>query len=214
MSKLGRILGVRSWSGHRAGNGGDAAPPKRYGHEDFLFKNGEFMVILRPADPARKLAWLDKIPVGTPHEIAQPLFQEALDEQPHRFIGYASRRGAILNSDGEEIEAAFQPGDSFSGGPHFQPPAFMLTGKIHEEIWDGDTVVVLPRPDLRCDSCTGVVTKSRYEDRRGAIVLRAGGPPEVDCHLPTLNRIITGDPNIDYRTQTKGDASAPSDGKV
>ncbi len=78
----------------------------------------------------------------------------------------------------------------------------MVSGRFHEEIWDGRKVLVLPRPDLKADSNTGIVLESPDATEKASIVLRPGGSAEIDCHIPTLNRIWTGDPNKDYRTMT------------
>jgi hypothetical protein len=169
----------------------------------FLFKDGMVMVILRPENVDRKLAGVAAIKDGTPHEIAQPAFDELLREQPHQFIGYAAKgRPDILDKYGETIDT-LRPGDSFVGcnldAKMFEPPLFMRTGISHYEVWDGLTVLVLPRPDLKLDSNTGIVVESTNPADRGSIVLR-GGATKVDCHIPTLNRIWTGDANVDYRT--------------
>ena len=169
----------------------------------FAWKDGEIMVVLRPENQAKKLEGLNAIPVGTPHVTAQAMFQALLDDQPHRFIGYAGKKGNILDKWGMEKEPTFHPGDSFvgMGSGVFEPPVFMQTRKFHKETWDGNTVLVLPRPDLKGDSNTGIVLSG---SNAGSIVLR-GGSAECDCHIPTLNRIWTGDPE---RHWTKGPENA------
>ncbi len=172
--------------------------------ERFLIKAGHVMAILRPEDPERKLKGLERIPDGTPHEIAQPIFDELLSEQPHQFIGYAARSGvkgipagAILDKWGHPIDT-MKPGDSFVGcgtGTPLEPPAFQTTGHFHMETWDGVKVMVLPTPDLKMDSNTGIVMEGTG---RGGLALR-GGITEPDCHIPTLNRIWTGDPEIYWK---------------
>lgn len=173
--------------------------------DQFVFKEGRPMAILRPSDLGKKLAGLAKIPTGTPHEIAKPMLDQLLEEQPHQFVGYATKSGKIVNCAGKVI-SSLQPGDSFIGvdpdNQLLQLPDFMTTGVHHLEIWDGRTVVVLPRPNLKVDSNTGIIVSPSDASERGAIMLR-GGQIEIDCHIPTLNRIITGDPNIDYRTVDK-----------
>ena len=177
------------------------------GPEDYVFAGGYVTVILRPRDPQRKLDELDKIKPGTPHEVAKRMMDSLLWEQDHRFVGYASRDGKILDRRGRVL-GDLQPGDSFAGGPHFRPPDFMLSGKYHTEQWGADTVFVLPRPDLKADSNTGIVMESDDLSRRGSIVTR-GGITEPDCHIPSLNRIITGDPDIHWRTPQRANAENP-----
>ena len=182
----------------------------------FLFKEGRPLAVLRPEDPARKLESVNKIEVGTPHEIAQPMFDAILNEQPHLFVGYLAKiredgsgSGEILDKWGSVVDS-IKPGDSFVGcgpGTPLEPPAFMLTGISHTEMWDGRFVLVLPRPDLKIDSNTGIIMASDTEGERGGIAIRGGCGTEVDCHIPTLNRIITGDPNKDYRTYKHEDKS-------
>lgn len=166
----------------------------------FLFKGGSVMAILRPRDVALKLAGVAKIKEGTPHEIAAPMFDALLDEQEHLFVGYAAKgKPDILDKWGNKV-GDLLPGDSFVGlGNLLEPPMFMRTGVMHQEIWEGRKVLVLPRPDLKLDSNTGIVMDAPDPADKGSIVLR-GGATEVDCHIPTLNRIWCGDPNIDYRT--------------
>ena len=167
----------------------------------FLFKDGRVMAILRPEDAALKIAQFEQIK----NNITPAEFDAMLNEQPHQFIGYAAKGSPkILDGFGKPIDE-LKPGDSFVGCGHgtpFEPPAFMRTGKMHVELWGEDEVVVMPTPDLDGDSNTGVVVKSPKEENRGAVVLR-GGTKEVDCHLPTLNRIITGDPERHYTRPPK-----------
>lgn len=170
----------------------------------FLFKEGRVMAILRPKDPELKLASVARIKIGTPHEQAQPMFDELLNEQPHLFVGYAARgTGNILDAYGDVIDV-IKPGDSFVGcgtGTQLTPPMFMRTGKFHHETWDGRVVVVLPDAELKADSNVGIVTGPPDSPDRGAVILR-GGAKEVNCHIPTLNWMITGDKNKDYRSAT------------
>jgi hypothetical protein len=169
--------------------------------QDFVFDNGKLTIVMRPKDQALKLRTMSRLTEGMPHQTAKPIFDQSLNDQPHQFVGYLSKSGKILDKFGEEKDSV-QPADSLCGLPDdWEPPAFMTTGKCHEENWDGDTVLVLPRPDLRADSNTGIITKSPDPTRLGAIALR-GGAKDVDCHLPVLNKIVTGDPNRDYREVT------------
>ena len=165
----------------------------------FLFRNGHPVVVLRPKDAAVKMAAINLIPDGTPHEIAAKAFDEALNSQPHQFVGYAGRgaQGSILDKWGKKV-GDIMAGDSLCGGPQFEPPMFMQSGHFHKEVWDGRTVMVLPRPDLKADSNTGIVLECSDPSERAAIVIRPGGGTEVDCHLPTINRLITGDPERHY----------------
>ncbi len=163
----------------------------------FLFKNGKVMAILRPADVALKMAHTKRLENGT---MSPAEFDAMLSKQDHQFVGYAAKGSPkILDGYGRPIDE-LKVGDSFVGCGHgtpFAPPMFMQTGKYHAEVWDGETVVVLPTPDLKGDSNTGIVVKSEKPENRGAIALR-GGITEPDCHLPSLNRIITGDPERHY----------------
>jgi len=173
--------------------------PTSYGGAGmFVFKGGEPMRVLRPEDAAVKLAAVNLIPEGTPHKISAEAFDRALSDQPHQFIGFAGKDGSILDKFGKVIDTV-KPGDSFVGGKQFELHAFMTTGRFHEEQWDEHTVVVMPKPDLKSDSNTGVVVKSPDSSLLGAIFMRGGSTGEVDCHIPSLNRIITGDPKKDYR---------------
>lgn len=170
----------------------------------FVFKGGEPMRVLRPEDAALKMATagFPEAMAANPGSTDVPLdaeaFDRALSEQPHQFIGFAGKDGSILDKFGKVIDTV-KPGDSFVGGKQFELPAFMTTGRFHEEQWDEHTVVVLPKPDLKSDSNTGVVVKSPDSSLLGSVLLRAGSTGEVDCHIPSLNRIITGDPKKDYR---------------
>jgi hypothetical protein len=101
-------------------------------NESFLFKNGTPVAILRPKDPERKLAGVAKIKDGTPHGIADRMFNELLGEQPHLFVGYAGRGGEILDAHGKPIDT-LKPGDSFVGcgdGSGLAPPAFMRKTRV------------------------------------------------------------------------------------
>lgn len=175
--------------------------------DQFLFKNGNPMAILRPRpeDVAEKLRLFDEIPATLPYEVHQAHITEILcDKIPHQFIGYALRDQRIVDCSGKPV-GSIQAGDSFvSPSNQLQLPDFMVTGKMHDEIWDGRRVLVLPRPDLQADSNTGIVLESPDQTERASIVLR-GGAPEVDCHIPTLNRIWSGDPERDYRSVTAAD---------
>ena len=178
--------------------------PPLYGPDLFVFKDGEPMRVLRPEDAARKMATagFTEAMAANPGSADVPLDAEAFDrslsEQPHQFVGFAAKDGSILDRFGRVV-GKVQPGDSFVGGAHFEVPAFMTTGHFHEEQWGAYTVLVIPRPDLKVDSNTGVVMKSPDASLLGAVVLRPGATGEPDCHLPSLNRIITGDPNKNYR---------------
>jgi len=64
----------------------------------------------------------------------------------------------------------------------------------------GERVLMpLPTPDLKRESNTALVMESPYPNERGAIVC-LNGITEIDCHVPTLNYLITGDSTKDYRT--------------
>ncbi len=164
----------------------------------FLFRNGHVMAVLRPESAAVKLAQLESLKDG---KMTEAQFDALLNDQPHQFIGYALRtqpngNGKMNIGDGwgKAIDEV-QPGDSFVACGHgtpLEPPKFMQTGVCHVELWDDEEVVVMPTPDLKGDSNTGVVIRSK-NGHNGAIVTRAG-ITEPDCHLPTLNKIITGDP--------------------
>jgi hypothetical protein len=170
----------------------------------FAFKNGGPLVVLRPENPEKAIAMIPK--QGTPSAAAQAAFDKLLNEQPHQFIGYVSKKGAILDKWGREIEAHMKPGDSMVDcSSQFEPPMFMQSGKFHTEMWDGRKVLVLPRPDLKADSNTGIVLESPVAEDRAAIAIRPGCGTEVDCHLPTLNRIITGDPKRHYKNGPAND---------
>lgn len=205
MSRIGRILGNGGFLGEKKPDRKPTEPKSFGGAELFVFKGGEPMRILRPKDAAVKLATIEAAPDGTPHAVASELFDRALNEQPHQFVGFAGKDGNVLDKFGRVV-GPMLPGDSFVGGSQFELPAFMTTGTFHEEKWDVHTVVVLPKPDLKSDSNTGVVVKSPDSSLLGAIILRPGSTGEVDCHVPSLNRIITGDPNKDYR----GGGEAPA----
>ncbi len=168
----------------------------------FVFRDGFPMVVLRPADAEKKVAAVKVITEGMPHKEASRLLDEALNDQPHQFIGYLSKSkaGDIVDAWGR-VKFNVQPGDSFCSGPEFAPPMFMRTGHFHKEVWDGRTVLVLPNPALTVDSNTGIVLESCDPAERAAILLR-GGVTEIDCHIPTLNRLMTGDPNKDWREST------------
>jgi hypothetical protein len=178
----------------------------------FAFKNGKPVAIVRPEDPAYILAHLPA--EGTPHEEAKQIFDSLLYDHPHRFIGYASKKGAILDKWGREKEAHFQPGDAMIWRDDFELPMFMQSGHFHKEVWDGRTVMVLPRHDLKADSNTGIVLESPKPEERASIVMRPGcGLSEPDCHLPTLNRLWTGDPERHWKNgpepQTANAPTAP-----
>jgi hypothetical protein len=153
------------------------------------------MRVLRPADVALKMATATAKRDGA---IDAEAFDRSLSEQDHQFVGFAAKDGSILDRFGKVV-GTLQPGDSFVSGPQFSLPAFMATGTFHEETWAEHTVVVMPRPDLQADSNTGVVVKSSDPSLLGAVILRPGSTGEVDCHIPSLNRIITGDPAKDWR---------------
>jgi len=197
MSKMGRMfnrLHERGW-----GRGAPVGPT--YGPELFAFKNGEPLRVLRPEDAARKMATAGLTEASIGYHGPPPdteAMDRALNEQPHQFIGFAAKDGKILDRFGRVIDAV-RAGDSFVSGPQFSLPAFMTTGKFHEETWGEHNVVVLPRPDLKADSNTGVVVKSKDRSLLGAVILRPGSTGEVDCHIPSLNRIVTGDPAKDWR---------------
>lgn len=173
MSKMGRILGNRGGWGH-----GKATAPT-YGPDSFVFKNGEPMRILRPRDAAAKVAGMAELHDGMPKAEADALFDRLLSEQEHQFVGFASKDGSILDRFGKVV-GKLEPGDSFVGGSQFSLPAFMTTGKFHDETWGEHTVMVLPRPDLKADSNTGVVVKSADRSLLGAVILRPGSTGEVD----------------------------------
>ena len=180
-----------------------------YGPESFVFKRGEPMRVLRPEDAALKMATagvregaLGGGEVSPEDGFDAEAFDRALSEQPHQFIGFAGKDGSVLDRFGKVVDK-LKPGDSFVGGEQFPLPAFMTTGSFHKEQWGDHEVLVMPRPDLKADSNTGVVTKSPDSSLLGAVVLRPGATGEVDCHLPSLNRIITGDPDKDYRGTPK-----------
>jgi len=178
---------------------------------DFLFKNGNPMAILRPAvaDVAPKIRAFEKIPAGLPAEPYQAYCNEILDRFPHRFIGYALKDGRIVNCAGKPIDHV-EPGDSFVNPSNaLQLPDFMVTGRMHDEIWDGRRVLVLPRPDLKADSNTGIVLESPDPTEKASIVLR-GGATEIDCHIPSLNHIWTGDRNVDWRTKGSAASTEPN----
>ncbi len=94
----------------------------------FIFDGVMPLVILRPENVELKLASIAKIELGTPHEIAKPLFDTILNEQPHLFVGYASSSDDILDADGKTI-GKLQPGDSFASSDEFAPPMFMRKKK-------------------------------------------------------------------------------------
>lgn len=159
----------------------------------FAFRDGTPLAILRPADAERTMRGLDAIAEGTPHEIAKPAMDALLTEQPHKFVGYLSRKGEVLDEWGRIIGQP-EPGDSLCGcgpGMELAPPMFMRTGTFHKEVWDGRTVVVLPRPDLSMDSSTGIIVAAPDQKDLGSVALR-GGIKEPDCHIPTLNWMLTG----------------------
>lgn len=204
MSKVGRILG-------NGGYFGKTKPPRLsservvvHGPESFVFKNGEPMRVLRPEDAAVKLATAGLRSGAVPGSLSledqldAEAFDLSLSEQPHQLVGFAGKDGSILDRFGRVV-GTLQPGDSFVSGEQFPLPAFMTTGAFHKEQWGDHTVLVLPRPDLKADSNTGIVTKSADRSLLGAIVMRPGSTGEVDCHIPSLNQIITGEPNKDYR---------------
>jgi len=164
----------------------------------FGFKNGRPVAILRPRDVALKMKTADRA-VGLTKEKADAIWNEALSEQDHEFVGYLGKDGGILDKWGRKVDE-LRIGDSMVGcgqGTPLEPPAFMMGGKFHQEVWHGRKVFVLPNPELTHDSNTGIVMESPDPAERGAIVTR-NGVSEVDCHIPSLNRIITGDPDIHY----------------
>ncbi len=126
--------------------------------ELFAFKNGKPVAVARPEDPAYILANMPK--VGTPHEEAKEILDRLMYDHPHRFIGYASKKGTILDKWGREKEPHFQAGDSLIWRDDMELPMFMQSGKFHHEMWDGRKVLVLPRTDLKADSNTGLVLES------------------------------------------------------
>ncbi len=90
------------------------------------------MAILRPDDPERKLAGIAAIQPGLSHEEAEVVLNGLLNEQPHTFIGYASREcGRILNEYGKII-GFLRGGDSFvgcGGDTLLAPPMFQRERK-------------------------------------------------------------------------------------
>lgn len=161
----------------------------------FTFGNTGPLVVLRPKDAAVKMAMMPA--EGTPHLEAAKAFDDALNAQPHQFFGYAGKNGDVLDKWGRKV-GELKAGDSIVSAPEFEPPMFMQSGHFHKEVWGSRTVMVLPRPDLKADSNTGIVLESSDPSERAAVVTR-GGVTEPDCHMPTLNRIMTGDSEKDYR---------------
>ena len=174
--------------------------------DQYLFKGGDPMAILRPRpeDVAEKIKLFSEIPSELPAEAYQAYVGEIMDKFAHQFIGYALKDGRIVDCSGKPISNV-QPGDSFvhpESKDHkswLRLPDFMTTGRMHTEMWNNRKVLVLPRPDLKADSNTGIVLESPDPADKASIMIRAGAT-EVDCHLPTLNRIWTGDPEKDWRT--------------
>ena len=176
--------------------------------ELFAFKDGKPVAVARPEDPAYILANMPK--VGTPHEEAKEILDRLMYDHPHRFIGYASKKGAILDKWGREKEPHFQAGDSLIWRDDMELPMFMQSGRFHHEMWDGRKVLVLPRTDLKADSNTGLVLESPDPTERASIVMRPGcGLLEPDCHLQTLNRLWTGDPDRHWKNGPYPEAVKP-----
>jgi hypothetical protein len=163
----------------------------------FAFRDGGPLVVLRPKDAAVKMAMMPK--EGTPSAEAAEEFDKALNDHPHQFAGYAGKNGDLLDKWGNKV-SELQPGDSLVSGPQFEPPMFMQSGHFHKEVWEGRTVLVLPRPDLKADSNTGIILESPDPKERSGIMMR-GGAKEIDCHRPSLNLILTGDPNKEFSAQ-------------
>ena len=174
--------------------------------DQYLFKNGDPMAILRPRseDVDEKIRLFSAIPEGLPAEAYQAYVGEIMDKFVHQFMGYALRDGRIVDCSGKPI-GNVQPGDSLvhpESKDHkswLRLPDFMTTGRMHTEMWNDRKVLVLPRPDLKADSNTGIVLESPDPADKASIMIRPGGT-EVDCHIPTLNKIWTGDPEQDWRT--------------
>lgn len=83
-----------------------------------LVKDGKRMGIIRPDSPAFALALVDDIPDGTPHEIAQTLFESMLHAQPYTLMGFAAdRQPYILNADGK-VMGRVKEGDSYVDYDH------------------------------------------------------------------------------------------------
>jgi len=161
--------------------------------EVFAFKGGTPLAVLRPENPALTLEGLAKVPDGTPHEVAKPMLDALFSQQPHQFVGYMSRKGEVIDKWGRVIGQP-QPGDDLCWSDEFEPPMFMQTGRFHTEVCDGRTGVVLPNSDLKRDSSTGIIIAAPDPKHVGGVALR-GGIKEPDCHIPTLNRMIHGDPD-------------------
>jgi hypothetical protein len=186
-----------------------AKPPdpwKPFDSSRFAFKEGAPFGVLRPKDAARKLVGLERL-YGVSDRDGR-MFDELLTEQPHQFLGYLGCLNddggvpPILDGWGKEV-GRVQPGDSFVRSNMLSAlPAFMLTGSCHLEWWNTEygrvIVTVLPRPDLKADSNTGIVTGPPDCDKKGSIAMR-GGIAEPDCHIPILNRIWTGDPDVYWK---------------
>ena len=208
MGNLAKRIAKRFRREHR--QRGSDAPGDKHAEiaqpDQYVFKDGDLMAILRPRPEAvaEKIRLFSEIPAGLPAEAYQAYVSEIMDKFVHRFIGYALKDGRIADCSGKLI-GIVQPGDSFvhpESKDHkawLQLPDFMITGRMHAEIWGDRKVLVLPRPDLKADSNTGIVLESPDPTDRGSIMIRAGAT-EVDCHIPTLNRIWTGDPEKDWRT--------------
>lgn len=192
MSKMGKMLASCKVS---------LTPSKKFEPQDFVFKDGNFMVVLRPKDAELKLRSAQEVG-KLPTDEQLDAFKLLISEQDHQFIGYACHQEPnILDKHGRSIDQ-LKPGDSlfYDDGKTFQPPAFMTTGSFHEERWGEVTVVVLPRPDLKSDSNTGIVVQVHSGDTpQASIVKRPGCPGDPDCDHKALNKIWTGDEEIDWR---------------
>jgi hypothetical protein len=155
----------------------------------FMFKGKKPVAVLRPRDPERVLREIEAA-IALADPAARAAAVNATLDQDHQFIGYGSTAstGEVIDGWGQPVDR-LQPGDAFvsCSGP-LAPPAFMVTGRFHYELWNGSKVMVLPKPGRSMDSNTGVIVDSPDPSLKGAVVTRAGSG--VDCDREALVDII------------------------